>query len=140
MFSWVIGLTSEFLLLENICIWRFVDCLWKVSIILQCWMVTIILDLSMTFWKLSSKLKKWHLHLEHLVISCKSFNRLLSLQHKGLLKREKAVSRFLINSQFIHLIERFYYNASVNSHSQLPAYSKETHTQRPVVTVPYIGR
>ena len=35
---------------------------------------------------------------------------------------------------FIHLILRFYYNASVNSHSQLSAYSKETHTQLSVVS------
>ena len=39
-------------------------------------------------------------------------------------KRERAVSRFLINSRVIHLIWRFYYNVSVNSHSQLSAYSK----------------
>ena len=35
--------------------------------------------------------------------------------------------RFVTKSRFIHLIYRFYYNASVNSHSQLSAYSKETH-------------
>ena len=34
---------------------------------------------------------------------------------------------FVTKSRFIHLIYRFYYNASVNSHSQLSAYSKETH-------------
>ena len=34
--------------------------------------------------------------------------------------------RFVTKSRFIHLIYRFY-NASVNSHSQLSAYSKETH-------------
>ena len=44
-------------------------------------------------------------------------------------KRERAVSRFLINSRFIHLIWRFYYNVSVNSYSQLSAYSKgNTHS------------
>ena len=48
-------------------------------------------------------------------------------------KREKAVPHFHIKSRFIHLIKRFYYNASVNSHSQLSAYSKETHPKRPVV-------
>ena len=49
-------------------------------------------------------------------------------------KREKAVPCFLINSQFTHLIWRFYHNASVNSHLQFSAYSKgNTHTQSPVV-------
>ena len=48
-------------------------------------------------------------------------------------KREKGEPRFLISSRFIQLFSRFYYNASVNSHSQLSAYSKETHIQRPVV-------
>ena len=44
-------------------------------------------------------------------------------------KRERAVSRFPINSRFIHLIWRFYYNVSVNSHSQLSVYSKgNTHS------------
>ena len=46
---------------------------------------------------------------------------------------KKAVPRLLIYSRCIHLIWRFYYNASVNSHSQLSAYSKETHTKQPVV-------
>lgn len=40
-------------------------------------------------------------------------------------KRGKAI-RFLIESQFIHLILQFYYNASVNFHSQLLANWKIT--------------
>ena len=48
-------------------------------------------------------------------------------------KHEKGEPRFLISSRFIQLFSRFYYNASVNSYSQLSAYSKETHIQRPVV-------
>ena len=43
-------------------------------------------------------------------------------------KREKAVPHFLINSRFICLIQQFCYYASVDSHSQLSAYSKETHS------------
>ena len=49
-------------------------------------------------------------------------------------KRGKAVPRFLINSRFIQLFSRFYYNALVNSHSQLSVYSKDTHSKRPVVS------
>ena len=42
-------------------------------------------------------------------------------------KRKRAVPRFLINSRFIPLIQQFCYFASIDSHSQLSAYSKETH-------------
>ena len=50
-------------------------------------------------------------------------------------KRGKAVPSFLVKSQFIHLFKRFYHDALVNSHSQLLAYSKETQTKRPVVSM-----
>ena len=39
----------------------FVDCLLKVFIITQCWKVTTILDLSVTFWSFPKKLTKWDL-------------------------------------------------------------------------------
>ena len=43
-------------------------------------------------------------------------------------KLEKAVPGFLINSRFIRLIQHFCYYASVDSHSQLSAYQKKTHS------------
>ena len=49
-------------------------------------------------------------------------------------KREKAAPRLLIKSRFTHFISQLYYNTSVNSLSQLSAYSKKTHTERPVVS------
>ena len=49
--------------------------------------------------------------------------------NENVLKREKAVPRFLMNLRFIHLNQRFYYKASVTCHSQLSAYSKgNTHS------------
>ena len=56
-------------LYSNIYIWKFdthrilscigfIDRLLKVFITMQCWLVNIILDLFMTVWKLSSKLRK----------------------------------------------------------------------------------
>ena len=48
-------------------------------------------------------------------------------------KCEKAVPCFPINSEFIHLILMILHNASGNSHSQLSAHSKETHTQCPII-------
>ena len=57
-------------------------------------------------------------------------------------KREKAVPRFQIKLRFIQLMLWFYYNASVNSHSQLLAYlKKDTKIVRQQAhgTRPYMG-
>ena len=43
--------------------------------------------------------------------------------------------RFHVKSRLNHFIYLFYNNTSVNSHSQLSAYSKETHTKRSIESV-----
>ena len=75
----------------NVCMWKFdtdmklpcivfVGCLLKVLSIMRFWMVTIILDLSVTFWKLSNKITKCD--LKHLEILKSLFGRLLPLIDK----------------------------------------------------------
>ena len=55
--------------------------------------------------------------------------------NENVLKREKAVPRFLMNLRFIHLNQRFYYKASITCHSQLSAYSKgNTHSTSAALT------
>ena len=56
-----------------------------------------------------------------------------TISNRQVVESVKKLYHASILSHGFHLIKRFYYNASVNSHSQLSAYSKETHPKRPVV-------
>ena len=59
---------------------------------------------------------------------------ILILKKTGVSKTWKSYTMLPYFKSFIHLILRFYYNTSVNSHTQLSTYSKETHTQLSVVS------